>query len=155
METEKRGRPRNWPRAKTRAEPKAKVNSVPKGEIPEVAKNFDIEVSIHCTVCDKVYKLSECLKEEAMPVPYQTVTEVFLLCPNCGDRKHTHYLSEYVRFQQTKLTRALRRYHETQDLKDWRAYNVLHRQFKTAFDAVQKRYKALFGEETTSESRGK
>lgn len=144
METEKRGVGR----------PKGGKNNVLREGTTEVAKNFEYEVSIHCTVCNKVYKLSECLKEEPMPAPHETVTEGFLLCPGCGDRKHSYYLSERVRYQQTRLSVALKRYHETQDKRDWRTYKKLHDSFQILFDSCQKHYGAVFEKETVGESRG-
>lgn len=144
METEKRGRGR----------PKGSKNNVMKEGTAEIAKNLEAEVRILCTACNKEFKLQECLKEEPMPPPYETVLEGYILCPSCGDRKHSYYLSELVRFRQARLNKALLRWHETQDKKDWRAYKTLYDQFRRSFDSAQKRYKEIFGKETTSEPRG-
>lgn len=120
----------------------------------EIAKNLEAEVHINCTVCQKTYRLSECLKEEPMPAPYETVLEGFLVCPSCGDRKHSYYLSEHIRFQQAKLARAVQRWHETRNPRDWTTYKNMYKTFQEVFENSQKKYQKIFGKETSGEPGG-
>ncbi len=116
----------------------------------EFARNPNPEIRIVCTDCKKEYPLEGVLHERAMPAPYQTVTEGYLKCPNCGTEKHSYYMSELLRFKQKKLKLALETWNNTKKSRAWREYALLQKQFQTSFDAAQKKYTEMFQKETSA-----
>lgn len=83
-----------------------------------------------------------------MPPPHETVIEGFLVCPQCGDRKHSYYMSEILRWKQSELKKALERFNLTRNPTDWRIYTVKQKRFQAVFDTAQEKYTALFKKET-------
>lgn len=119
-------------------------------ETQEYARNPNPEIRISCTECKKDYPLGDVLKEEALPFPRNTVVEGYLVCPSCGARRHSYYLTELLRFKQVELKRAIEKWHTTKTTSAWSRYHYLQKQFQENFDAAQKRYAAVFEKEESA-----
>lgn len=112
----------------------------------EFARNPQPEVRIACGKCRRDFLLEEMLQERGgFSQPYQTVTEGYLKCPRCGTEKHSYYMTEDLRFRQTRLKKALDMWHETKAVTAWREYAKQQKHFHSLFDDAQKKYRKLFG----------
>lgn len=122
----------------------------------ESARNPDPDVKIRCENCHKEYTFSEkSIIEVALPMPYPTVVEGLLLCPHCGKKNHTYYMSEQLRFQLVRLKKAIADWHNTKTSESFARYETLHTAYKNNFDRDQEKYKKVMelkdkdGAETT------
>lgn len=104
----------------------------------EWAKNPKAEVKVRCDSCKKQFPIEEMLKEEAVPVHYHPdATEAFWLCPSCGFRKHSFYLTNELRAYQERLRAGLAIYNRTHSSTDFEKHRKTQRGYQVAFDNVQ------------------
>lgn len=115
----------------------------------EYAKNPEAEVNIKCFRCRREFPVSEMLKEEPLPPPRETVVEGLLVCPSCGARKHTYYMTEALRYKQTVLAELLATWTASHDPRDWSKYRIAQKQYQQTFDNTQKRYAAIVKKEAS------
>lgn len=110
----------------------------------ETARNTNPDVTIKCVCCSKEYMLSSTtIKEEALPRPHNTTVEGFIICPHCGHKSHTYFMSEYLRFELEKLRQAIALWHETKTNAAYCRYQKLHKQYQRNFDKQQLKYKEI------------
>jgi hypothetical protein len=118
--------------------------------IGEFARNPIVKAKVQCKPCGKKFDIEEMLREEAMPYPYTTVQEGFLLCPNCGHKTHNYYMPESLRHHQVMLKKAVLEYQRTHSKPAWTEYVRRLRVFQRNYDSAQAKYKALFAEEAAN-----
>lgn len=110
----------------------------------EVARNTNPDVTIKCTQCNKEYLLSDTvIKEEALPLPHNTTVEGFIVCPHCGYRSHTYFMSEVLRFDLDKVKKAIATWHEVKTNVAYSRYERLHKAYQRNFDNQQLKYKEI------------
>lgn len=104
----------------------------------EWAKNPKAEVLIECQNCHQKHHIEEILKEEPFPVPYKPkTTEVFWLCPDCGFRKHSFYMTPELRLRQQQLHLSLSKFNKSHESMDWEGYRKARASYQQAFDHEQ------------------
>lgn len=123
----------------------------------EVARNLNPRSEIQCAKCRKKHPLIDLMHEEPLPYPHNTVVEGLLICPKCGLRTHSYYMTEFLRFEQERLKKALLDYHaEKRTAVDinraYRKYTRLQQTYQKQFVAVQEKYRKLLQAEGENES---
>lgn len=116
-------------------------------ETLEYAKNPNPSTKVKCVKCDKEFDLTDCLVEEPCPPPHTHVVEGLIVCPGCGLRKHSYWMPEHLRFDQSRLKKAVMDWQATRTSKAFAEYKRRLRVFQNNFDTSQKKYAAIFGKE--------
>lgn len=111
----------------------------------EIARNINPRTEIQCVKCKKKHQLIDLIHEEPLPYPHSTVVEGLLICPKCGLRTHSYYMSDMLRYQQEKLKKALLAYHEEKrtslDINQaYRKYTRLQESYQKNFVREQEKY---------------
>lgn len=79
-----------------------------------------------------------------MPAPYDTIVEGVLVCPDCGHSVHSYYLPQDVRYEQSRLQKAVDEWQTRSTTESYKKYQNRLAYFQKLFDAAQLRCKALF-----------
>lgn len=120
----------------------------------EFARNPIIKANVKCAPCGKEFKIEQMLREEPMPYPHTTVTEGFLLCPNCGHKTHNYYMPESLRHHQVMLRNAVLAWQQKKTPANWKEYVRRLRVFQNNYDTAQVKYGEIFAREASHEENG-
>lgn len=96
-----------------------------------------------CEKCLALHPLKDYLKERSLPEPFLDAVEGILLCPSCGDVRHSYYMTEAVRNEQKKIQYAIRKLGENQTPENLAKIKVLRSQQKNFFDDCQQYYQLV------------
>lgn len=119
----------------------------------EIAKKPNARTRVKCTQCAKEYAFSaKSIIEEPLDYPHNTVVEGFLICPHCGLKTHSYYMTERNRFYLDKLKTSIEDWHKMKTNEAYSHYRIQYERYTHNFDSTQKKYKEMFKlEETASE----
>lgn len=106
----------------------------------EKIKNLDSRIKISCSQCKAEHTLDACLQQESVSSPYGLVIEALIVCPECGLRTHSYYLSEPTRQQRTLLYKAIAAYQQTRTKTALNQMVLMRKRYTYLFDKDQQRF---------------
>lgn len=98
---------------------------------------------VKCKQCDVETELYLCMKEEFMAAPYQKTVEGLIICPNCGLRTHSYYISEKSRAVREHFNLAVGLFQKRQTKVNFNRAKSMREKFQNAFDADQEKFKRI------------
>lgn len=113
------------------------------------------ETILECTGCKATLDLKAFFHKRDVDIEGEEgVTEIRLLCPECGLWKHAYYRSPHTRRLRASVERAQHLYNARRTQRALKAYRRAMTKHQKAFDELQIRLRQKTGESSPTEALG-